>query len=186
MTTIISMYGGPGAGKSTSAAYMYYVLKAAGENVELVREYVKNWAWEGRLINTYDQIYFLGKQSRHESMLFGKVEWLVTDSPIFMNYYYATQYCTPKLADGIKAAVLAFYEQSVEDGHKHYHVMLHRDSPYVQDGRYQSEEVALAMDGGIDKMLQDLKIPNVIHCKSNEESLKQLWDSIKSGKLHHI
>lgn len=177
-TTIISLYGGPGAGKSTSAAYMYYLLKAAGENAELVREYVKDWAWEGRRINTYDQIYFLGKQSRHESMLFGKVKWLVTDSPIFMNYYYATLYCTPKLREGVKAAVLAFYEQTLEDGHQHYHVLLHRQKPYVQDGRYQSEEEALAIDDGVERMLRHLNIPNVIHCNSSEEGLKELWEKV--------
>ena len=86
-TTIINLYGGPGTGKSTSAAYFYYLLKAQGKNVELVREYVKDWAWEGRKISTYDQIYFLGKQVRRESMLYGKVDWIVTDSPIMMNLY---------------------------------------------------------------------------------------------------
>src|SRR5574337_638741 len=177
-TTIISMYGGPGAGKSTSAAYMYYLLKAAGENVELVREYVKDWAWEGRQFNTYDQIYFLGKQSRKESMLFGKVDWLVTDSPIFMNHYYAERYCTPKLRAGVKAAVMAFYEQTLEDGHQHYHILLHRQSPYVQEGRYQSEAEALEIDDGVERMLRHLKIPNVIHCNSNEEDLKKLWEKI--------
>lgn len=177
-TTIISLYGGPGAGKSTSAAYVYYLLKAVGENVELVREYVKDWAWEGRKIDTYDQIYFLGKQARKESMLFGKVKWLVTDSPIFMNYYYATLYSPPKLAEGVKAAVLAFYEQTLEDNHKHYHIMLHRTKPYIQAGRYQNEEQALAIDDGVENMLRYLKIPNVISCNSDEEDLKNVWEKI--------
>jgi tRNA uridine 5-carbamoylmethylation protein Kti12 len=84
-TTIINLYGGPGTGKSTSAAYLYYILKAEGHNVELVREYVKDWAWEGRQISTYDQIYFLGKQVRRESLLYGKVDWIITDSPVMMN-----------------------------------------------------------------------------------------------------
>lgn len=72
-TTIINLYGGPGAGKSTSAAFLYYLLKANGFNVELVREYVKDWAWEKRVITNYDQIYFLGKQVRRESLLYGIV-----------------------------------------------------------------------------------------------------------------
>lgn len=177
-TTIISLYGGPGAGKSTSAAYMYYVLKAAGENVELVREYVKDWAWEGRKIDTYDQIYFLGKQVRKESMLFGKVKWLVTDSPIFMNYYYASVYCTPRLAEGVQAAVMAFYEQTLIDKLQHYHILLHRTKPYVQAGRYQGEKEALAIDDGVESMLRQLKIPNVIHCNSAEEDLKNVWEKI--------
>jgi hypothetical protein len=181
-TTIISIYGGPGAGKSTSAAYMYYLFKAAGENVELVREYVKDWAWEGRKINTYDQLYFLGKQIRHESMLFGKVKWLVTDSPIFMNLYYASIYCTPKLSDGIKSAVLGFYQQTLEDGLKHYHVLLQRTNPYVSEGRYQSETEALNIDKGVEKMLADLKIPDVLYCNSDENSLKSLFKTIMEEK----
>jgi nicotinamide riboside kinase len=177
-TTIISLYGGPGAGKSTSAAYMYYLLKAAGENTELVREYVKDWAWEGRKIDTYDQIYFLGKQIHKESMLFSKVKYLVTDSPIFMNYYYASLYCTRRLAEGVKAAVLAFYEQTLEEGHKHHHILLHRTKPYVRDGRYQTEDEALAIDDGVERMLRLLKIPGVVHCNSSEEDLKNVWEKI--------
>src|SRR5579885_3619982 len=100
-TTIINVYGGPGAGKSTSAAYLYYLLKVAGKNVELVREYVKDWAWEGRKFGAYDEIYFLGKQVRHESMLFGKVDWIVTDAPVYMTAYYASIYCSPTLAKGL-------------------------------------------------------------------------------------
>jgi ATP:corrinoid adenosyltransferase len=67
-TTVISLFAGPGAGKSTSAAYLYAHLKNRGVNSELVREYVKDRAWEERQIGTYDQIYFLGKQVRREAM----------------------------------------------------------------------------------------------------------------------
>ena len=181
-TTVISVYGGPGAGKSTSAAYIYYLLKASGENTELVREYVKDWAWEGRKINTYDQIYFLGKQIRHESMLFGKAKWIVTDSPIFMSVYYASLYCTPGLAEGVKSAVVAFYNQTLEDGIQHYHVLLHRTKPYAKEGRYQSEAEALQIDLGVEKMLVDMKIPGIVHCNSDEDSLKSLFKIIMHEK----
>jgi hypothetical protein len=170
-TTVINLYGGPGAGKSTSAAYVYYLLKAAGENVELVREYVKDWAWEGRKIDTYDQIYFLGKQVRKESMMFGKVKWVVTDSPIFMNLYYASLYCTPILAAGVAAATLAFYQQTAEDGHKHIHVLLDRTVPYVSEGRYQSEAEAKAIDSGLKDMFNKYNIP-FVNCSPDEEKLK--------------
>ena len=181
-TTIISLYGGLGAGKSTSAAYMYYLLKAAGENAELVREYVKDWAWEGRKINTYDQLYFLGKQIRKESMLFGKVDWLVTDSPIMMNLYYASIYCEPVLSEGVRAAVLSFHSQTIKDGMKHYHVLLHRTKPYMAEGRYQTEDEALCIDDGVERMLRQLKIPGVVHCNSDEASLKELFNRIMQEK----
>ena len=84
MTTFISLFAGPGAGKSTSSAYLFAKLKEAGINAELVREYVKDWAWESRPIGTFDQFYFLGKQIRRESMLMDKVDVAITDSPVWL------------------------------------------------------------------------------------------------------
>lgn len=177
-TNIISLYGGPGAGKSTSAAYLYYLLKSEGANVELVREYVKDWAWEGRKIGTYDQIYFLGKQVRHESMLYNKVNWIVTDSPILMNAYYASIYCTANLGSGIKAATLSFYRQAMEDGHKHYNIILKRTKPYIPDGRYQTEDQAKEIDKGIRDMMVEFQIPS-IESETTEEQLSQTLSWIK-------
>jgi nicotinamide riboside kinase len=177
-TNIISLYGGPGAGKSTSAAYLYYLLKTESQNVELVREYVKDWAWEGRKIGTYDQIYFLGKQVRHESMLYGKVDWIVTDSPILMNAYYASIYCTPNLGVGIQAATLAAYRQAMEDGHKHYNIYLNRSKPYIGDGRYQTEDQAKDIDLGVKNMLQKFDI-QIIESETNEPDLAATLEKIK-------
>jgi len=171
-TTIINVYGGPGAGKSTSAAYLYYLLKVAGKNVELVREYVKDWAWEGRAFGAYDEIYFLGKQVRHESMLFGKVDYIVTDAPVYMTAYYASIYCSKTLADGVLGEAKAFYQQVVDDGHQHIHVMLNRIRPYAQEGRYQNESQAHAVDDGVGNMLRNLGI-QVINADPSEESLKE-------------
>lgn len=180
-TTIINLYGGPGAGKSTSAAYFYYILKTKGDNVELVREYVKDWAWEKRNITTYDQIYFLGKQVRRESMLYGKVNWIVTDSPVMMNLYYAQRYCSVSLAEGVRAATLSFYRQAAEDGHKHVHVLLERNKPYISEGRYQTESEAKEIDGGVKRLLDDLKIP-YINSTPDESELIKIVDKIKDKK----
>jgi len=177
MTNIINFYGGPGAGKSTSAAYFYYLLKTAGANVELVREYVKDWAWDNRKISTYDQIYFLGKQVRRESMLYDKVDWIVTDSPIMMNLYYAHKYCTPNLAEGVRSSVLAFYRQAMDDGHQHHHIMLHRNFSYAAEGRYQTEAEARAMDQEIKFILQGLKI-SLKESTSDESELHKIYETI--------
>jgi len=181
-TTIINLYGGPGTGKSTSAAYFYYLLKAGGKNVELVREYVKDWAWEGRKISTYDQIYFLGKQVRRESMLYGKVDWIVTDSPVMMNLYYAQRYCTLSLGEGVRAATLSFYRQAAEDGHKHLHVFLKRNKPYLSEGRYQTEAEALEIDQGIRRVLEDLKV-SFIESPPDEPDLLKVLNEITGSKL---
>lgn len=177
-TTIINLYGGPGAGKSTSSAYLYYLLKCQQENVELVREYVKNWAWENRPFGVYDELYFLGKQVRHESMLFGKVKYIVTDAPVYMTAYYANLYCSLGFAQGVEKAAYAFYQQAKDDGHNHVHVYLKRHRPYQAEGRYQNEQEALAVDDGVLKMLDRLDVP-VIHATPEEEDLKRVLEQIR-------
>jgi ABC-type multidrug transport system ATPase subunit len=71
MTTIINLFGGPGSGKSTTAAYLYAGLKNQGVNAELIREYVKDWAYESRTVGVFDQLYFFGKQVRRETFSLG-------------------------------------------------------------------------------------------------------------------
>jgi hypothetical protein len=178
-TTIINLYGGPGTGKSTSAAFLYYLLKAEGKNVELVREYVKDWVWEGRTINTYDQLYFLGKQVRRESMLYGKVNWIVSDSPVFMNLFYASKYCPPLVSSGVSAGTLSFYQQAQTDGHRHVHVFLKRNKPYLSEGRYQTEAEAVEIDDGIKKMLTQLNV-SFIESSPDEPDLVEALQTIKN------
>jgi len=172
-TKIINLYGGPGVGKSTSAAYLYFLSKINKQNAELVREYAKDWVYQDRKIGPYNQIYFLGKQIHKESLLYGKVNYIITDSPIMMSVYYAYLYCEKDLADGVCCAAEAFYEQARKDGHQHIHVMLSRAHPYDPNGRYQSEKEAVQIDNGVRKLLSDLDIP-FIECKSDENDLSEL------------
>lgn len=173
MTKIINLYGGPGVGKSTSAAFMFYALKQQGLNVELVREYVKNWAWEKRSISVYDQLYFLGKQSRAESVLYSKVDYIITDSPVLLNVYYSNKYAPRQMADGICAAVRGFYEQAAKDGHIHHHVMLRRSKPYNPAGRFQNEGEAKEIDAELHGLLATWQL-EVNECETDEFSLRQL------------
>lgn len=158
MTTIVNTYGGPGTGKSTTSFYIAYLLKDRGVNAELVQEYVKGWAWEGRKIGPYDQWYFLGHQIRRESLLFGKVDYIVTDSPILLGAYYASLYSPPDIKEAILTSVKGYYKQCELDGHKHVHVKLQRSKPYNPAGRYQSEDQAKEADSGIFQLLDSMGI----------------------------
>jgi hypothetical protein len=173
VTTVFNFYGGPGTGKSTSAAFVFYLLKAASLDAELVREYAKNWAWEKRNISLYDQYYLLGKQIRHEAMLYKKVDYVVTDSPVLLNVYYAQAFTPRVTSEGIRAAVLSYYEQAERDGHRHVHVMLTRSKPYNPAGRYQSEAEARAIDSHLRTILTQLGL-GYTECPTTEEGLRAL------------
>ena len=46
----INIYGGPGVGKSTLAASIFAFMKKRGDNVELVQEFVKQFAYLGNVL----------------------------------------------------------------------------------------------------------------------------------------
>lgn len=176
-TTVINFYGGPGTGKSTSAALLYAMAKTRGINAELVREYVKDWAWDSRKISMYDQFYFMGKQIRRESMLFGKARLVITDSPVLQGVYYAETYLPLMMGYGVAAATLAYYAQCRADKNRHVHVFLNRSKPYSPDGRYQTEDEARKIDAGIQKLFKKYSF-NFRVAETTEESLGKLLDDV--------
>ena len=59
---LINLFGAPGAGKSTGAAYIFSKLKMHGINAELVTEFAKDKVWEEskEVLNNKEKIF--GKQ----------------------------------------------------------------------------------------------------------------------------
>jgi nicotinamide riboside kinase len=178
MSIIVNLYGGPGTGKSTSASYLFYRAKAEGINAELVREYVKEWAWEGRVPGPFDQLYFLGKQVRKESLLYGKADLIITDSPVLLCTYYSKKYGPPYLAEGVEKAVSGHYDQTIDHGHKHLHVLLSRSKPYNASGRFQTEDQAKVLDTEIADLLKE-HAEKVLNVGTNQSHLDSLFDYIK-------
>lgn len=149
MTLLINLYGGPGPGKSTFAAALLSELKQRGVNAELVREYAKGWAWEGRKISPLDQFYVFGKQLRAEACLLGKVEVIVTDSPILLGCVYGDRYGAGDVADVLRQACEVYRARLADGGHEHEHYMLQRSKAYNPVGRNETEAQARELDGSI-------------------------------------
>ena len=86
---VINLYGGPGCGKSTTAAAVFVYMKLKGMNVELVTEYAKDLVWENRLEDMLDQQeYIFAKQNHRLHVLREKVDYVVTDSPLLLSTIY--------------------------------------------------------------------------------------------------
>lgn len=146
MTTIINLFGGPGCGKSTLAAGVYSELKRAGESVELVREYVKAWAWRGERIRAWDELYIFAKQLREESNLYGKVDFIVTDRPLGLSVVYERMYGYPG-ASMLYDTYMHVLGRQLRDDVRSIDLIVRREKPYVKSGRFESEDDARKVDG---------------------------------------
>jgi nicotinamide riboside kinase len=158
MKTIVCLYGGPGSGKSTVAADLFRIAKQQDVNAELVREYIKNWVWEGRDILPGDQMYIAAKQSRAERICLGKVDLIVTDSPMLLAQYYEELH--DKDTQSISQLLIKKHNQITESfGYKHLHVFLNRTKKYNPKGRFQNEEEARQIDSSLKDLLDRMKWP---------------------------
>lgn len=140
----INLLGGPGSGKSTTAAWLFSVLKENQISVELITEYVKSWACQKRQVTSFDQVYLLGKQMQYEfRFLNAGVKNVVTDSPVFLSAVYSEVYYSElKISKPILELVDAYEKQFPS-----VNLFLNRkNKPYVQEGRYQNYEEAKQVD----------------------------------------
>lgn len=141
---LIELYAGPGAGKSTLAADLFAHLKKKGLEVELVREYVKDWVWENRTILPGDQAYICAKQCRKERILLGKADIIITDAPtglaeLYEEIHEPEPYIVP-------AMVQKHRELVEERGYRYRQIFVRRGSEYNPTGRWHTEKQAHELD----------------------------------------
>jgi hypothetical protein len=144
----INLFAGPGVGKSTAAAWLFARLKMVNIHSDLVREHVKEWAYEGRKISGFDQLWLFAEQIRREELLLRcGVEVLVTDSPIRLAVAYSHLYKYP-FAQNLIALADMFDEMYTP-----LNIILKRNTSekYCTEGRYETEEKALEADQVIRK-----------------------------------
>ncbi len=150
-TIIVNLFAGPGAGKSTGAAFIFSSLKMLGIDSEYVSEFAKDKVWEKNDEVFKNQFYITGKQSFKISRCFGKVDVIITDSPIALGALYA-----PIEQPMLRAACLEEFEKY----HRYnFNVFINRVKEYNPNGRHQNEDEAKKIDENTKKFLTENDIP---------------------------
>ena len=154
---VINLFAGPGSGKSTTCAGVFSKLKLAGVNCEMALEYAKDKVWENSLDVLDDQIYVFGKQLHRLNRLKGKVDVIITDSPILLSIIYN------------KEASNYLDDLVIEQFHKfnnlNYYVV--RDESFNPKGRVQNHEESMEKDDQIKTMLNEHNISYTTVYKHN-------------------
>ena len=168
MTKIINLFGAPGAGKSTLASGLLYHLKLKGLKVEISSEWIKEKLFEGTGYPFKDQLYTFAKQHKRIKQLYGKVDYIINDSPIFQSIIY--QIDEPPI---FTETVLAYFNQ-----YENMNFFLERTHKYQNSGRHQTEEEAKEVGNNIEKALNDYKV-EYIKIPTNQ-ALEQILKVLES------
>lgn len=171
MTKIINLFGEPGAGKSTMAAYIFSQLKVKGVNCEYIDEFAKAKVYENNDMALSHQIYMFGKSYYRIARLINNVDVIIVDSPLLLNEVYNKDtYIEPEFSALVKKVFNCW---------NNYNYFLSRKHKYKQEGRYQNE---------IEKTLEDFEIPYTKIISNFDEADKIVNEIVnilkKEGKIN--
>jgi hypothetical protein len=168
-TLLVNLYAGPGTGKSTSMAGLFYELKLKGVNCEMAPEYAKEKVWEESTAILGNQPYVFGKQLNTIYRVNGKVDVIITDSPILLSVIYGKNE-----GQAFENLVL-----DVCGRFRTLNVFLERVKKFNPSGRLQNEEEAKCIDKEIRTLLDTRDIPYVV-MPSGRETIDKMTDMVMS------
>jgi 2-phosphoglycerate kinase len=174
MTKIINLFGGPGIGKSSIASGITYKLKSKHINCDNPYEFPKLLAWDENNSAIRDKLYVLANQHRGIVKSYGKVDYIILDSPILLslvykNYYRSNEYPATLYGDSFDKMVLDIHNQ-----YDTLNIVLKRGNGKHNDKeRYQSLEESIELDNLITSTLQVNNIP-FIEVELNENTVDNI------------
>ena len=143
-TIIVNLIGGPGSGKSTTAAGLYYELKKLNINCEMALEYAKDKVYEESFKTMDDQLYIFGKQYHRMWRLKDSVDVIITDSPLLLSIFY-------------NKTKSNYFDDLVIEQYNRFNNLLYilqRDGiKFQQEGRLQNEKESIQIDSSIKNIL---------------------------------
>ena len=174
---IINFFGGPGIGKSTQSAGLYSIMKKKGMSVELTYEFPKILAWDENMSAIKDQFYITANQHRNISRLYGKVEYIIIDSPILFGMVYKNRY-GENYPQGLYGDSFDNFLLDLFNQYENINILLKRKKDSFDDnGRFQDLGESLEIDSLLKTILVDNKIPHH-EFEVNDELTKKMYNTL--------
>ncbi len=147
-TLVVNLFAGPGAGKTTCAWEIASELKKRGIVTEYVPEYAKELVWDENYAALADQEHIFAEQSHRINRLIGKVDVVVTDSPILFNEIYG------------KNNSMDFKKRIWDEhnSHTNFNLFISRGKTFEKEGRLQNLDESIRLDKKIKRLLDDNSI----------------------------
>ena len=166
---VVNLFGAPGAGKSTGAAYIFSKLKMLGVNAELVTEFAKDKVWENNTEALSNQTYVFGKQHFRLSRCANKVDVIVTDSPLLLSALYNK---SELLGDDFNDFVAKIFKS-----YNSINYYIERSKPYNPVGRLQTEQESNELADRVISLLDKYDI-QYTKLKGNTDDYDNIVDEV--------
>lgn len=172
-TITVSLFGGPGCGKSTMAAGIFHDLKIKQYECEAVTEFAKYLTWEKNSVALGHQIYVTAKQMHREFVVHGQVDIIITDSPILLGLIYYNEK-DPVVREAFERFVVLSFKSKRQ---KNYFV--ERQEGFDPIGRNHSHSESIEIDERIKTILRTHDIP-FKSVKGNKDGIDEIVREVTS------
>lgn len=164
---VINLTGGPGSGKSTTMAGVFYNLKKRGYNCEMAPEFAKEKVWEESFKMMDNQAYIFAKQFHRMWRIADKVDIIITDAPLFVTLHYDGEHCKD----------LATYVMKKFNSFNNITFFIERDSDnYQTEGRIQCKEHAEVIDNELKRLLEENNVNYT--CLKQRDAVENIVDFV--------
>lgn len=175
-TIVVNLLGGPGCGKSTIRAGVFYFLKCSGLPCEEAIEYAKGKVYEGSDPVLKNQIYVFGKQHHITFRSMKHVDVIISESPLLLSIVYDI------ITNG-KDVNSSFRKMVIEEHDKfdnmNYVLTRPNDRPYQEFGRTQTKDQAKGVDKLVMDVLEENKIDYTVLPSTHDTVMKIVEDVLK-------
>ncbi len=152
-TKIINIVASPCAGKSTLACELFVYLKKLHLDVEYITEFAKDLVWKNEMDQLNNQYYVCEKQYVILKSVYGQVDYIICDSPLFMGLFY-NYYNEDNVSNTLKTAQTVLDRMEEFKNNIYIFIERNRELPYMQVGRVHSEKESLDIEEKIKYLLK--------------------------------
>jgi hypothetical protein len=140
---------------------------------DMVTEFIKAWAYEGKIPESFDQWFVYGEQSGREDRILRNskktskpiVDVVITDSPLYLQCCYSQYYEVPGTEETLAKTHI------FEKRYPSLNIFLERPRKYRNNGRYQDLKEAKKIDKYIMARLTEWGIPYIKIPVTNKEKI---------------
>lgn len=156
---VVNLFGGPGCGKSSMCASVFSYLKWNDIDCEMALEYAKDCVWSNTKSLLKNQTFIFGQQHNRIFHLLGKVDVIVTDSPLLLSIIYDSS-----KNRNLKELILSEFRKL-----NNVNYLLLRRKKYNRNGRLQNEKQAKEIDNQLKELLNgyDIQFKEIVGVPEN-------------------